>query len=440
MHDALDQRDTWTHLCKIYWLATESRLKEWPCLSPKGLYRTLEHWVPLEGYYSLASAFPWGLPVLLRIAEGHVTADVIRFIPCCDGSFEEVFTNLFTISFVEEGASVQSCFAAEWLGDAIAEISSLDPQSLSAHTSVGRRIFSSPDIGANGMLRARQALRVTTSSTDVVVGDEDDEDDSDDDFGALSRDPEVWQPGELLSSRESAKNQTARMLMAMFSGRESKPCDLALISSPSEFVPKSEDFLGLRSGLYVGDYGHNFYGQYRTEVLLLEYVSLTPDEIQQEIAEPSSIFARPGKEKAPKNLEKMLTLGTPVEFVRGVKQCGDIHVPMGATTFVAVCGPAAACEMLAQQATPPTVLLNRQTNKSEQVVRAWRGFGTLAMPGFHQPSWADGWLVQFEDSPNGFHRFGFAWDRNQDAVVLQWISAQDTHPFLQRAWLPEDLQ
>jgi hypothetical protein len=61
----------------------------------------------------------------------------------------------------------------------------------------------------------------------------------------------------------------------------------------------------------------------------------------------------------------------------------------------------------------------------------------LSFPGFENPSWDGGWLVQlFPDS------FAFAWDRdgNQEAVALRWIGVQDECPFLQRSWLPEDLQ
>ena len=76
-------------------------------------------------------------------------------------------------------------------------------------------------------------------------------------------------------------------------------------------------------------------------------------------------------------------------------------------------------------------------------VRAWRGWGTLAFPGFMHPSWAGGWLVQLGDnSSTGDHRFGFVWDRDQSrgAVVLHWVASQDACPFLQRSWLPEDLR
>merc|ERR1712232_489064 len=125
--------------------------------------------------------------------------------------------------------------------------------------------------------------------------------------------------------------------------------------------------------------------------------------------------------------------------MRGTKQCGDFHVPMGATTFIAVGGPQEACSALKGVATrsmfvdiePPANVLNRRTGGRETVLRAWRGWGTLATPGFDMPSWAGGWLVQLDhDVATSDNRFGFVWDRNQDAVVLQWIRAQDVSPFL----------
>merc|ERR1712151_431021 len=111
------------------------------------------------------------------------------------------------------------------------------------------------------------------------------------------------------------------------------------------------------------------------------------------------------------------------------------------TTFVVVCGPSQACEALAGGRSCPPSVEDRSTGRMETAIRHWRGFGTMACPGFRSSSWAGGWLVQLEnDVVTGDHRFGFVWDRSQDAVILHWITAQDSSPFLQRAWLPVDLQ
>eukprot|EP00928_Gymnodinium_smaydae_P090450 TRINITY_DN74244_c0_g1_i1.p1 TRINITY_DN74244_c0_g1~~TRINITY_DN74244_c0_g1_i1.p1 ORF type:complete len:518 (+),score=40.13 TRINITY_DN74244_c0_g1_i1:96-1556(+) len=448
----LSEETAWIQLCKDFWYATEKRISDWPQLSARGLYRALEQWTPLEGYYVLAPAFPWGLLVLLRLTEGCVKADVIRFISRQGSeSLDEVLVPLFRISLSEETqGSVQSVVDASWLNGNAAMVGDLRPRSLRAWTDESV-VFQSPWIWQARLFRARRAVRIAAGSEAKNAGEcEDDpnvvdpdllgeaepENDDDAEFDAAS----PWRPGGILTSVEEASSRTQSMLELMF-GEKKRPCDLALIQGPADFVPRDPGVLRIRPGLYSGDYGHDFYGQYRTETLLVEYLSLTAAEVAAEVERPLSVFARPQGEAAPAELNLLRDLGVDITFIRGTKQCGDFHVPMGATTFVAVGGPVQASEALAQGASPPRMILSRQTGREESVVRSWRGWGTLATPGFGHPSWAGGWLVQLEDDrAGGDHRFGFVWDRNQDAVVLHWIRAQDTYPFLQRAWLPEDLQ
>uniref|UniRef100_A0A7S4UYN2 F-box domain-containing protein n=1 Tax=Alexandrium monilatum TaxID=311494 RepID=A0A7S4UYN2_9DINO len=422
----LGQDAAWRHLCRRYWYATAERIKDWPDLSPQGLYRALEQWAPLEGYYALTPAFPWGLLVLIRISDGRVLADVIRFVPLQDGSFMEVPVPLFRVTLREERPGVvRSVLDAPWSGGEAAQVSSVDPEELYAATTRISGFFASRRIVTSRLFSARRALRVT-------AGEGTPADDSDEE------EIKGLEVGSLLQSAEQAKERTEAMLQELL-GQGSVPCDLALIRSPSDFCPQDSGFPGVRPGLYVGDYGHGYYGQFRTEVLLLEYATFAPEDILTEA--PKTIFARPEGEPAPSDLRLLTHATSPVTFMRGVKQCGDVHVPMGATTFVAVCGPPEACAALSGERSPPSSVMNRQSGRMEAVRRAWRGFGTLAMQGFRHPSWDGGWLVQLESvGSNGDHRFGFVWDRQQDAVVLRWITAQDTSSFLQRAWLPEDLR
>ena len=42
------------------------------------LHRLLNVWAPLEGFYSCASAWPWGLLLLLRFEQGCFVGDVIK--------------------------------------------------------------------------------------------------------------------------------------------------------------------------------------------------------------------------------------------------------------------------------------------------------------------------------------------------------------------------
>eukprot|EP00439_Symbiodinium_sp_Y106_P024714 s5627_g3.t1 len=480
----LDEESAWWHLCQRYWYATDDRLKEWPKLSARGatgaenvlalpvqsslksgLYRALEQWMPLEGFYVLAGAFPWGLIALLRIVEGRLCGSIVRFMPKDDGDFAEVQVPLFDVSIVEDRLGIlRSSLTASWLSG-VANLAPVEVEDILAYTQESSA-FSSRRLAEAALFTTRRALRLASEApthghapaktAKTVAGDgegyaahavemplnppslpddgEDrDSDDSDDWPGAVCS-SSSWRVGELDKSEESLLHRTQEMLRDMLG---QFPCDLALIRSPDEFVPLDPSVPGLRPGLYVGDYGHRFYGQFRTEVLLLDYMHLTADELREEAQMPRRLFMRPHGEMPPAELAALAELDMPIDFMRGVKQCGDVHVPLGATTFVAVCSPPEAVTVLAAGAPPPTRVLDRQTGQWAAVARSWRGFGTLAMPGFQHPSWALGWLVQLQSA--GTHRFGFAWDRNQDAVVLRWLVLQDTCPFLQRSWLPADI-
>jgi len=464
----LHQDEAWRHLCYRYWRATEDRMKEWPALSSHGLYRALEQWAPMEGFYVLTPAFPWGMLVLVRITDGCVVANVIRFVPLETGQFLEVPVPLFRVAIHEERLGVvRSVLDAPWLGGHTAQLSNLEPQHLCARTEVAAH-FSSCMIHEARLFTARRALRVSIESnagdSAAMVTMEGTTTPSSDgcerestpalstlqsgtDAQSTGRSKQLgreWQPGRLFGTAEQALGQTNAMLQHML-GDLAIPCDLALIRSPRDFSPLDSSFPGVRPGLYVGDYGHEFYGQFRTEVLLVEYATLTCQDLAEEMQDPRRIFTRPNGEQAPLQLSALAELSGPFTFMRIVKQCGDCHVPMGATTFVAICGPPEACAALADPEGAPQVIENRQARQMESVLRVWRGFGTLAMGGFHDPNWDGGWLIRLvDDGACGEQRFGFVFDRDlaghKQSVVLRWVMAQDTSPFLQRAWLPEDLQ
>jgi hypothetical protein len=59
-------------LCISAWRVDDTRREsEWPALSSWwALYRVLFKFAPLEGFYSLAHAYPWGVLVLLRFHHG----------------------------------------------------------------------------------------------------------------------------------------------------------------------------------------------------------------------------------------------------------------------------------------------------------------------------------------------------------------------------------
>jgi hypothetical protein len=209
----------------------------------------------------------------------------------------------------------------------------------------------------------------------------------------------------------------------------------------------------LRPGLYVGDYSHNeVYGLYGNESLLLERRSFAldggdghqalralftrtegqagagqgPDEwLQAQIAEHSSDMLGRFLEwlrLAPRTAE-----GNLCTLLIGRKVTGDMHVPMGAATFVACLDP--RLDEMPSQAMPLHIRTLR--SDEERVARGWVGFGTLAYPGFQRSSWDQGWLVQLEDNAEG-RRFAFVWGSRLStrANTLTQVVAQSTACFV----------
>lgn len=443
----------WRLLCKKFWHATDEHLHHWPSLSATGPYKTLERWGPTEGYYAFTPAFPWGLLVLVRLQQGRVQADVVRFIPRVSGiGFDEVLVPLFKVSLAEDHGGLTSSLEAPWFAEA--DISSIEPSELKAHTGKAR-LFPTLRIVSSRFFEARRALRISHPGH-AGAFDADDVSNHDLDKSNVAHRARAaasgiclcdsWESGQLFASREEACRRTEFMLKDMLASG-AIPCDLALIRAPQDFAGHADSLPRIWPGLYVGDYGHIVYGQFRPEVLLVEYLTLTHEALCREVTRPSTsllrLFARP-LDGQPPDLEAILQLNMDVTIMRAVKQCGDYHVPMGGTTFIAIVGPPEASAALARASgvRPPTVSLNRETFELEAVCRSWRGFGTLASPGFQYPCWAGGWLVQLKgDSRLGSHNhFRFLWDRNHRPIVLHWIALQDTYNFLQRRWLPADLR
>lgn len=103
---------------------------------------------------------------------------------------------------------------------------------------------------------------------------------------------------------------------------------------------------------------------------------------------------------------------------------------VGAITWIALVHPPLPEEQRIRGRMPVRDNTDRLLHSVRQ---RWTGWGTLAYPGFHNPSWSMGELVQLEDekvppSRGGRdynHRFAFAWGHSQKATILHWVEAQD---------------
>ena len=120
-------------------------------------------------------------------------------------------------------------------------------------------------------------------------------------------------------------------------------------------------------------------------------------------------------------------------FVIGRKVTGDMHVPLGEVTWVALVHPSLPAEGDDKEPTcgpAVTDTIRDRGGGSERVIRSWHGVGTLAMPGFRGASWAPGRLLQLEPDAEGQDRFGFEWGGREGATVLRWLEAQSSFAWL----------
>ena len=210
----------------------------------------------------------------------------------------------------------------------------------------------------------------------------------------------------------------------------------------------------IRPGLYSGAYHPQMYGKFCREVLLVEYrqydlvagggggLAEEGNENEKDGGD-EAVWARIRREifNWPEQSDRdclFATVRAAVEangadavcFVVGRKVTGDIHVCAGKATFAAVVHPP-----IAEVAELSDITDRGGSGAPERVMRRWWGCGTLAMPGFREPVWSRGTLVQLEgqdchEDGTPHDRFGFVWMRDEDATVLTWLDVQDSHPWV----------
>ena len=80
------ENDVWRTLCNFMHGET---VREWPDMPPETLHDVLDKYAPLEGFYTVASAFPWGKLLLLRFRGGRFVGEVIEHVPPEEGEAGE---------------------------------------------------------------------------------------------------------------------------------------------------------------------------------------------------------------------------------------------------------------------------------------------------------------------------------------------------------------
>jgi len=429
----------WKPLCIQSWKVTEQHLTQWPKMSSwKSLYATLQHWVPREGFYVLLDAYPWGILFLMRILDGNFVCDVVRYN---EEKQKQDCYRLFNVSCVDK--SVASLEGSN-LKFRVTFESKENRQNRIGRTSISPILAN--DIFPTVFGRIPAFPVETMTLTCISTAEEHKEDSLDNLTGDDGRENVDDLPNSLWFPWNPNWNESPdirKMVLELVckssssaSKYQGKELRFQWVDGPtrtSELV-YTADMPIIRPGLYSGTYGEH-YGQFRHEILLIEYrrfpLHNTNERTRVWDDIGKTIFAGRGNSIVKEIQQSIDGMGNAtvkeIIFVVGKKVTGDIHVPLGNETFVALVHP-----LLQFTRAVGETIRNRESKKVLKVKRFFHGWGTLAYPNFHRPSWSAGSLVQVEDdSESGVHQFGFAWERGVEcAIILRWLDIQSTHPFL----------
>lgn len=436
----------WKSLCLLAWRVDEQRFAQWPTEigSFRNLYRVLERWAPREGFYVALEAFPYGHIVLMRFDNGRFVGDSLWPSRLVDSGEVYQRSRILEITFDGDGDVAQATLcgapcAVDFLeGDAPLESLSLQPGAWP----INGQMQWAPVTASAGCMRFSVA---------------------DEAFGALRAGAEAGGSEVRFSSRvwrphfEGADGlQLFRSLLHLQFVVRQERAQQPATSRPPGAIPGmqltlrfeegprrkpafayDESMPVVRPGLYTASYSPAHYGQFSRECILIEYVVMKRGEgeepgddgfwrrVKDEMfggdtrADPGGIFEGLRAEVAAGGQRELL-------FLVGRKVTGDYHVPMGELSFCALISPLRSS---ADGVQPGSRIGERGaagggSRRSYIVEDAFPGWGTLAFPGFHQPSWDHGTIVRAQNL------IGFVWTREQEeAAMLRWLPDQDSYPW-----------
>lgn len=363
----------------------------WPSAACVGGWRALNgilsHYAPLEGWYTVCDAWPWGLLVLCQFQEGKFCGDVVRAVTEANGDvtnsadskqlrYHDYSERVFEISF-EKGGEAK----CEIVGTSAFRFGVLSaPASLRAtgqhHVAFPRNggiLFQISDIAE---FRPPPRYDLWTQR-----------------FVENFSDIETPSAVDLIKCLMNRQEGCERILLEYLDGPEGQPLSLNPISR-SLTIHISSTMPFVNPGLYVGSYGAD-YGNFQHEIVQIRYLKVGGND-----SDNSSVLEDAFGGRVP---DEMSNLRSTI-LVSARKVTGDLHVPTGEVTWCA--NISADCQSSRE---PPHTIRDRR-NIQHRVVRSWPGWGTLAFPYFACPHWDNGWLVQLEDDDrDDTSRFAFCW-------------------------------
>ena len=242
----------------------------WPQLSsPRQLHRILAIYAPLEGFYVLQSAFPYGLLLILRFRDGRFVGELVGHADGCnglqgpDGHLSNARTTVLSVAFDDDDGNGGETETTTWCGyRALCYGGAGSPdhiQDVSGGVLGQRNVF---EVGTVRKLiepfsPTRDDLLVRV---EITTADGDAREDAGSHFGpgpAVSG--SAWNP----INSTTAPTDLVASLLSLGRGGQHDMC-LSYIDGPSairDFVV-TPDMPLMRPGLYCGAYDE-MYGKFR---------------------------------------------------------------------------------------------------------------------------------------------------------------------------------
>eukprot|EP00940_MAST-03C_sp_MAST-3C-sp2_P002563 g2563.t1 len=438
--------NTWRALC-VYRFNVHTTMQLWPVFKTwKRLYRVLDKWMPACGFYVLASASPWGLLFIFRFIEGKFVGEVLwqdgrRDISasadgegtiCASHCVRLPRTRVVEVIFTEE----ENKSNVTILGDAIKSLALSNDEVILQSNRVISGGIQIPNLHiAPGCLVARLAESPRNLLFQTFPFQRD----------SIVRDMmKAWNP----NSRNRSGAEDVQQMLRTLIDQQKRSSESALVF---QYVdgPRShssvyrEGMPLIRPGLYSGSY-NLMYGKFRREILLVQYKRYVIEPGREDatwkqigIEMFNTKFQRdPEGTRALLRQQITRSAASEVVFATGRKVTGDVHVTMGQLTWAALVWPAFE-EDSDEYRGLRDVAERGHPSRRYPVVRTFFGWGCLAAPGFTNPSWNQGRLVQIDpglrarSGDRDIHSFAFLWGRDggDDVSLLRWLDIQERLPF-----------
>lgn len=471
---SLDELNDTMHKNRATSLLNKPSSSPWPCAESvggyKNLFRILIDYAPLEGWYTLCDGWPWGFLVLMKFCEGLFCGEVISMSSQEDnnGSSSPPTScqprRIFEISFDSSGEAnctvngkKAETFGVRWKS----HNSSTKSSNNSYHKVKKRNVFRSLQLlhefddddvfPCNGgmLFHISDILKNNDESNGSAPIDPFFSNMTE--FGE-STDNDVLLPTacdiiQTLLEREMPVykyKQNARrpsyvsrmkdhypngLLFEYLCGPEGRP-----LSNKVQTPTKSLNTLhSLQPGFYVGKNTQRFHQRH----LQNEIVKVRNHNIQYTRDKPngfSSSFQEDLNVSKTDALVMVLDIIQPnhlgsisdtenFTFVSGRKITGDIHVPSGETSWIAI---TSKLEEVTGFPTPPTAIL--QGSQYHQVTNAWPGWKQLARPFFIDSTWKKGWLLELRGTKNAeIDEWGEGWKYDIEAQYVFWLPEERSY-------------